>query len=106
MDRDYFRSTFLPTIATAASRIVLTVASTIGWIVIAVDLFQRLQTAKYGAAVTSAGLLMLLSAMLVGPYCWQIFAAAPESNSRKALSVLILFGFMLQITGLAIRWLA
>ncbi len=74
------------------------------WILMAVDLIERLQAAHVGAAVTTFGIMLLMSTLMVGPNGFRIIEAAPGSNSRKALTIIALFGFLLQIAGLVARF--
>ncbi len=79
------------------------VVSSAIWIATAVDLIERIEAGRLASTVTSVGMLCWISAMMMAPACWGIFEALPGSNSRKALTLLALFGFMLQATGLFAR---
>ena len=74
------------------------------WIAMAVELIERIQAGRLASTVTGVGMLCWISAMTVAPMCWGIFDALPGSNSRKALTLLALFGFMLHISGVVARY--
>lgn len=74
------------------------------WIVLAVDLIERIQRGRLASALTGVGMLCWISALTVAPACWGIFDALPGSNSRTALTLLTLFGFMLHVSGLIARY--
>ena len=73
------------------------------WIVMAVDLIQRFEAGNFVSAISAIGMLCCMSAVIVGPQCWGIIQAAPGSNSRKALTLIVLLGSMVLISGLFAR---
>lgn len=76
------------------------------WISIAVELIERIQGGNLPRIIITAGMLCWASALTVGPQCWHIFDTLPGSNSRKALTLIALFGFLLQTSGLIARYAA
>jgi hypothetical protein len=80
------------------------VASAAIWIAMAVELIQRIESGRLAYIVTGVGILSWISALLVGPQCWGIFGALPGSHSRNALTLMVLFGLLLQISGLIARF--
>ena len=77
--------------------------STVAWILIAAELIQRIESGRLAFIVTGAGVFLWMTAVVLSPQCWRIVDALPGSNSRKALTGMVLFGFMLQISGLIAR---
>ena len=73
------------------------------WVAQAVELIQQLQLGHHRHTVETVGMITIFSALLVGPHGWRIFDALPASNSRKALTAIMLFGFLLQISGYIAR---
>jgi hypothetical protein len=74
------------------------------WIAVAVELIERLQVGRLASTITEAGMLCWISALMVGPQCWGFIDARPGSSARKTLTLLVFFGFMLQISGLIARF--
>jgi hypothetical protein len=68
------------------------------WIFFAAVLISQVETGQIARGIGSVGWLMMISSYLVGPQCWKIIEAADGSNSRKALTILVLLGLMLNVS--------
>lgn len=103
MDKSYLTSWWAPS-EKKSVHIAMRIGASALWVLAAAELIQRLQTGQIAPSATTAGMLLWLSALLVSPQCWGIVAAADGSASRKVVTSIVLFGVLIQLSGLVARF--
>jgi hypothetical protein len=69
-------------------------------IVLCAALINNAQAGNAAKVVSNFGVICMIAAYAVGPQCWKVIDAAEGSNSRKTLTLLVIFGFILNVSGL------
>ncbi len=99
MEKKIFDKWWLPNLTTREMA-VLKWISAIVLVVVCVALIGNLQANNIARAASNFGVMCLITAYAVGPQCWEIIDADEGSNSRKTLTLIAIFGFILNISGL------
>jgi hypothetical protein len=73
-------------------------------LIFSVDVIHKWQAGEIVRSLPSLGLLIVHATYAIGPQCWGVIEAPEGSNSRKALTLLVLFGFFLGLSGLIARF--
>jgi hypothetical protein len=82
----------------------------IRWIALGMGVFfcsmliSQLDKGEFVRGVSSLGILMVILSYTVGPQCLRIIEAAENSNSRKALTIIALIGFLLHLSSLLVLY--
>jgi hypothetical protein len=73
-------------------------------LIFSVDVIHKWQAGEIVRSLPSLGILIAHTTYAIGPQCWGIIEAPEGSNSRKALTLIVLFGFFLALSGFIARY--
>lgn len=76
-------------------------------LVLSVSTLYKLQAGEIMRSLQPLGGLVFFAAYAVGPQCWRIIEAAEGSDSRKALTLIALFGALVYLSATIVdisRW--